>query len=167
MRARWPAFGTKSTVVLPLEPLWPVPPYAVAVSGTRFEPKRELHVTVIGSTLGARLSDAIGCRALREDALVQAFEALDWSFERTHTLLRLAKDEDGTRVESLIEPIAMPALAQFHRALGELLGESLPTPPPHVTLYTAGSDEGVGVPDEATLRERLIAQVDPAALVRA
>lgn len=164
----WPGFTPKCTVVVPLDPAeWPPPAHAVSLDGTRFDPKRELHVTVLGSALGARISGLVACRALSELMLVDAFEAYDWTPVRTHTLLRLAKDEDGTCVESLIEPLTLPALAKFHVALGELLGEKLPPPPPHVTLYTRGSDEGIGVPDEQTLRELLVAQVDPDALTRA
>ena len=42
-------------------------------------------------------------------------------------------------------------MARFHARLGGLLGESLPVPPPHVTLYVRGDAEGIGVPDDATL----------------
>ena len=42
-------------------------------------------------------------------------------------------------------------MAAFHQALGQLLGRALPVPPPHVTLYVAGTARGIGLPDPETL----------------
>jgi len=84
------------------------------------------------------------------------FEAQDWSFRRSGEYLLLRKREPARgrsrTVHSVIERLEMPAMAGFHRALGERLGLELPVPPPHVTLYVAGTGQGIGVPDEAAFR---------------
>ena len=135
--------------------------HAVLLDDARFEPKAELHVTVIGRTLGARITRALADDTLREAELASAFEALDWSWSDTGAYVWLRKDKPAGRVESVIELIEMPAMAAFHFALGRKLGERLPVPPAHVTRWVRGDAEGIGVPDEDALRAltvRLVAR---------
>lgn len=152
---RWPGYGGSATVVIPVAPgAWPPPAAAVVVAGVRFEPKRELHVTVVGKALGARLRERCD-----EGEVAAAFAAQDWSFQRTRCLLHLRRVVDGATEQSLIERIAQPAMAMFHAVLSRLLGEALPVPPPHVTLYVAGTDEGIGLPDEAALARWIVGEI--------
>lgn len=150
------------TLVLPIAPeRWPPPQATVEVDGLHLEPKPELHVTLVGTALGAELHATAGNHA---GALVRALrDAHDWRFERSdrHLLLRKAVVEDGRVVvaHSLIERIDLPAMAPFHRALGRLLGRQLPVPPPHVTLYTAGRPQGIGVSSPARLRAFTVRRV--------
>src|SRR5690606_9303676 len=143
-------------LVLPVSPAhWPPPRAAIEVDGVRLEPKAELHVTLVGRALGAELHAALGDRA---DALVAAARDMhDWDLERRGDwrLLRKPFTGNGGRVaiaHSLIEPVDLPAMAPFRRALGRLLGRQLPVPPPHVTLYVAGLPQGIGVSSPARLR---------------
>ncbi|MCE7032297.1 hypothetical protein LY625_06630 [Lysobacter sp. GX 14042] len=157
------------TLVLPVAPSdWAPPPSGLVVDGVRLEPKDELHVTLVGGRLGAELRRTLGAqRASREVDAV--FRRLDWSFSRTGRCLLLRKPfRDGGRqrlAHSVIECIEMPAMAPFHRALGQLLGRELPVPPSHVTLYVAGKDQGIGVPDRRRLRAwtvRMLGAGEPA-----
>jgi hypothetical protein len=50
--------------------------------------------------------------------------------------------------------LEMPAFAPYRVAVGELLGELLPEPPAHVTLYVAGDPVGIGI-DSPSDFERL------------
>lgn len=155
----WPGFTATQTIILPVDVrAWPPPMAPLLLDGRRFEPKAELHVTLIGSELGARVQQALAAHRFGESALERAFETLSWGYTRTALCARLAKLKHDpasprTRVEvgALIEMIELPAMAGFHVELGNLLGASLPLPPPHVTLYTYGDAEGIGVPDAATL----------------
>ena len=152
----WPGFTPKGTVILPVPGnRWPARRKPLALHGCRFRPKRELHVTLVGKALGARLKAAMNAGALTEEDLASAFALQTWRCVRNGRCVRLRKAAaPGTTeaaIESVIERIALPAMAGFHDALGRLLRESLPVPPAHVTLYTHGDDEGIGVPDEATL----------------
>lgn len=159
------------TLVLPLGPeCWAPPAHGVTLDGIRLEPKDELHVTLVGGRLGAELRCTLGAeRAARE--VESAFARFDWSFSRTgRRLLLRRRFRDGGRqalAHSVIECIELPAMAPFHRVLGQRLGRELPVPPAHVTLYVAGRPQGIGVPDRRRLRActvRLLADGDvPAA----
>jgi len=142
-------------LILPLDAgSWPPPAAAIDIDGLRLAPKPELHITLVGTALGAELQATFGSRA---NAITRGIhDAQDWHFERSgeRLLLRKAFVEDGRAVvaHSVIERIELPAMARFHRALGRLLGRQLPVPPPHVTLYTAGRASGIGVSSAARLR---------------
>jgi hypothetical protein len=144
----WPGWGGSDTLVLPVDPHdWPPPSSSLEMDGHVFAPKHELHATVVGKALGARLRAAIAAGAVDESALRQAFAAQAWRLRRSGWRVRLRKDA----IESIIEPVALPAMARLHAWLGRALGQPLPVPPPHVTLYVRGDAEGIGVPDEQAL----------------
>ena len=158
---------TPHTLVLQIAPeRWPPPRVAAGIDGVQLEPKAELHVTLVGRALGAELRATFGDRA---DALVTAArDAHDWDFERRGDWLLLRKpltvDGHAVITHSLVERIDLPAMAPFHRALGRLLGRQLPVPPPHVTLYTAGRAQGIGVASPARLRAFAVREVAAAEL---
>lgn len=161
--ARWPGWSAARTLVLPVPAVaWAPPVVGVTLDGMAFEPKRELHVTLVGGTLGRELHVALGKRALLQ-ALRTAFEAQDWSFVRTRRWLLLRKVGDGKgkpgTCHSVIECIELPAMAPFHAAIGALLGRELPLPPPHVTLFTAGNAEGIGVASARQLRGYVVREL--------
>lgn len=151
--------------ILPIPPSrWPPPRTAIELDGLRLDPKPELHLTLVGRALSAELQATFGDRA---EALVEAArDALDWRFERTGHLRLLRKPlsgDDGHTLlaHSLVELVHLPAMAPFHRALGHLLGRQLPLPPPHVTLYTAGRAQGIGVSSPARLRAFTLRRIAP------
>lgn len=153
--ARWPGWTKQRTLLLPVPPdRWPLPDGPLSLDGLVLRPKRELHITLVGTALGRELKGAeddgrIGKRAVRE-----AFDAQDWSWSRTGRRILLQappKRRGGPARHALIEHVELPAMARFHAALGDLLGRELPVPPPHVTLYVAGTDRGIGLPDPETL----------------
>jgi hypothetical protein len=133
------------------------------LDGLLFVPKRELHITLIGSALGRELHAAMPEPSL-DAAIAAAVTAQDWRFTRSGRLLRLQTSivEDGTTriVGAIIELIDLPAMAPFHAALSRLLGHALPVPPAHVTLYTQGSSKGIGVASEADLAALRVREVD-------
>lgn len=161
---KWPGWTQQKTLLLPIDPAeWAPEAHPVLLDGHHFVPKPELHVTLIGRALGQQLLASPGERRYRTLVARTAFESLDWSFTRTGTLLRLEKHgaEGGPddRMGSIIELVELPAMVEFHRQLGLLLGRELPVPPPHVTLYTAGKAKGIGVPNTNALREFTVREV--------
>jgi len=148
--------------ILPIAPEhWPPPRAAIELDGLQLAPKPELHVTLVGRALAAELQATFGQHA---DARVAAArDALDWPFERSGRFLLLRKPfTAGGRTalaHALVERVELPAMAAFHRALGRLLGRQLPVPPPHVTLYTAGRPQGIGVSSPARLRAFVVRRV--------
>ena len=151
-----PGWTAAGTLLLPIAPAaWPLPATPLSLDGIAFMPKRELHVTVVGRALGAELDEA-GLH----DAVASACAPLDWRFVRRGQWLRLQARTGGRRRDSIIERIELPALAVLYATLGALLGRQPPAPPAHVTLYTAGDERGIGVPDAAVLARRTVRRVD-------
>lgn len=156
------------TLVLPIpRRAWPPPSQPVRLDGLVFAPKRELHITLIGSALGRALRAAVAGPSL-DAAIAAAFAAQDWRFTRNGRLFRLQKSSGGDSREptvgSIIELVDLPAMAPFHAALSRLLGQALPVPPAHVTLYTQGAATGIGVPSAEALRALTVREVDAAEL---
>ena len=151
--------------VLPIPPdRWAPPSGPLRLDGLVLQPKPELHITLVGNALGRELHRVFGDRAgaLAESAVA----ALDWEWVRTgeRLLLRRTTGKPGEQVtaHSLIERIRLPAMARLHREMGRLLGRRLPVPPPHVTLYVAGREEGIGISSPARLRAFTVRRVpDP------
>lgn len=161
----WPGWSDENTLILPLDDAPPAD--AIEIEGRRFEPKRELHVTLVGTSLGRELRNVVGARL--EAATRPAFEALDWSLRRTGEgalIERDCTDDAGSpvRVATIIEFVELPAMAYFHQWLGGLLGRELPVPPPHVTLYTHGRSKGIGISGPRPLRAMARGRVDLSAL---
>ncbi|HET8819793.1 MAG TPA: hypothetical protein VFM73_09655 [Xanthomonadaceae bacterium] len=153
--ARWPGWTRRHTLLLPVLPAhWPPPDAPVAIDGLTLHPKHELHITLVGTRLGKALRDAARSGAIDRDAVRTAFEREDWRWTRCgrRTLLHAPPSRGGGPPRhALIEHVDLPAMPRFHAVLGTLLGRALPVPPPHVTLYVAGTDQGIGVPDPQTL----------------
>lgn len=167
-QARWPGWSPERTLVLPVPvAAWAAPAAGVTLDGVALEPKRELHVTLVGGALGRELHSALAPARL-ERASRDAFQAQDWTFARSGRwlLLRKASGEAGKSdaFHSVIECIGMPAMVRFHAALGVLLGRQLPAPPPHVTLFTAGKAGGIGVASLRQLRAYVVREVGSAEL---
>lgn len=155
---RWPGWTAERTLVLAIPPeVWAPPLAPIDLDGREFLPKPELHLTVIGRTLGRQVHESLGER-FRDSAVRAAFEAHKWRITRTGECVRLAKQVRSNasgelhEVGSIVELVKLPAMSNFYKDLGDLLGRKLPVPPPHVTLYTYDSDDGIGVPTRAKLR---------------
>jgi hypothetical protein len=136
--------------------------------GIELDPKSELHITLFGRDLGTELRRSLG-DAFLDDALHAMIGQGDWRFERESRWLLLRKrdhgGDGGMRMRhSLIELVGLPAMAPLHRALGRLLGRQLPVPPPHVTLYVAGGDRGIGLASRSMLRACSLREVAAAEL---
>ena len=155
-----PGWTAAGTLLLPIAAqAWPPPARGLRLDGIDFAAKTELHATVVGRALGARLKTAMAGDAALAVAIEATRATLDWSWSRGHAWWLLEKRSDATCKASIVEGIALPAMAAFHARLGALLGCTLPVPPPHVTLYTAGDADGIGVPDEATWRRCVVREL--------
>ncbi|MGQ4660833.1 hypothetical protein [Lysobacter sp. F6437] len=142
-----------STLILPVPPAqWSPPITAVTVDGIHLDPKRELHITLIGGELLRELRATFGDSRTRA-VITAGCDEHDWHFNRTGHCLLLRKPIAGQGfAHSIIERVELPAMAPFHQRLGCLLGRELPVPAAHVTLYVAGRPRGIGVASDAALR---------------
>jgi hypothetical protein len=157
-RPRW---TSARTLLLPIPSQeWPPLPERLELDGVDLRRKRELHATIVGHALGTRVRDCMAADAQVRDAVAETIAGFDWQWRRCRSWALLEKREAGRSRQSLVEHLRMPAMAAFHRQLGALLGETLPVPPPHVTLYTSGGAKGIGLPDESTLERLRLRDVD-------
>ena len=161
-RPHWTAAGTLLLAIPPQA--WPPPARGLRLDGIDFSPKPELHATIVGRTLGARLRAAAADEPGVAAGVDAACAACDWSWARRRDWWLLRKTADGARKASIVERITLPAMAPFHARLGQLLGCPLPVPPPHVTLWVAGDAEGIGVPDAAAWQRHAMRPVTGAEL---
>ncbi|MCP4471547.1 MAG: hypothetical protein GY815_12850 [Gammaproteobacteria bacterium] len=138
MNIPWPGFNDMDSLIIPLA--WNDVPFAqsaVYIGGERFEPKDELHVTVIGKKAGRDVQTRLSRAPRTEAALQQDFESLDWSFTpgtKVHVLSRATRK---SRKSTIVLPLQMPGMNIFYESLQarDLVAGDTPLPPPHITLY--------------------------------
>lgn len=155
----WPGLGARRSLVLPVpRAQWSLPPGTRIIDGLAFEPKPELHITLAGRDTVAALDAVLGPRRA-EDLLREAFARCDWRWRRTHRYLRLHQVRPtGPDAGAIIEPLELPGLTAFHRALAAA-GLDRPVPPAHVTLWTHARPQGIGIADAAALRRIYVREV--------
>ena len=156
----WPGFRPDGGLLLALpSDVFPIPAVrALALEGQRFDVKPELHVTLLNRAVGTMLRDALGVAAIRK-----YFEDQDWAIGRTGDgrLLRKMKGETPTFLAcgSIIERLQLPSLTRFRALLARAANVDVPELMPHVTLYTAGDPDGIGLPDLAAVNAAHVADV--------
>lgn len=149
--------------------------------GKGFEKKEEFHITAFGFKDRGYAVNGIMTRMPQDKKITtlenikQLIEKLDWSFTLRPEFYWIAKDYTipdhknnniiREHKESIIQMIDLPAMQSFYRELNSLLGTDFSPPPPHITLYTSGtnpetSKTGIGINSETEFRDlnpRLIA----------
>jgi hypothetical protein len=157
MHAAPPAWTRQGTLLLPIDPgCWPPPAHGLRLDGLDFAAKRELHVTLVGRALGEELQARMAGGPDLCAAITAAAHALDWRLARPGRYCLLRKQT----AHSIIERVELPAMAVFRQRLGDLMARTLPVPPPHVTLYTCGDDDGIGVPSGEALCALAVREVE-------
>lgn len=158
-RKNWPGLTSRNTLIIRVDRCdFGIKSTPVVYSGRTFFPKREAHITVLGSDLGAHLQQQFTNNRLVERQVKQAFESTDWCYTKTHDLRHLVRENndlpglDKTE-ESIIMLLEMGGMAEFYTKLKRLglIHNDHPVPPPHVTLYTRNCDLGIGVHSETEL----------------
>ena len=154
MQLLWPGLNENDSVIIALKPEdFCLAKNSIEITGDRFMPKKELHVTVIGSKLGLILQQEIKLDQTIKQSLENTFENIDWSFKQTASVHMLSRSKNNTVEKSIIMRIEMPGMLEFYdqlKSLG-LLEAGTPVPPPHVTLYTHHCPSGIGVPSDEIL----------------
>lgn len=162
MKLSWPGFNEMASMIIPLD--WSdfiFTPKRVRIEDARFEPKDELHITVISKRVGRTLGKKMSLDPLLAVRVTKKFEAIDWGFEPVgpvHIISRLKEkreDEQATlcHEKTIILKLDMPGLADFYEALKtlNLISADTSTPPPHVTLYTLNCPTGISLANNKIL----------------
>jgi hypothetical protein len=129
----------------------------VRYQGRLFQPKSELHITIISQD-GEKVT-----RHLEDDPktlgpLQELIQGNDWRFRKLPAYYHVVEAPD---VETIIQMVEIPGLEGFLRALSGMLGQELVRPPTHVTLYTRGTEKGIGLPTQEAFQELVKAEVQP------
>ena len=156
---KWPGLTAYNTLIIDVDKhAFGIKEEPIEYSGSTFIPKRETHITVLGSELGSHLDQLFMSNPLIEQQLRQAFESTDWSYTKTGDLRHIVRQNTertsmNMTEESIIMLIEMEGMAEFYAQLKILgvINNDHPVPPPHVTLYTRNCDLGIGIHSDVEL----------------
>ena len=128
-----------------------------------FQPKSELHITII-SLDAEKVLRGTAQNAEMLARLQDLVSNTGWRFRKLNAFYHIVETPG---VETLIQMVELPALPDFFTELSRLLGEPFHLPPTHVTLYTIGTEKGIGLPTRAVFEEMARSRVDPANILPA
>ena len=138
-------------------------PHEVRYQGRTFQPKMELHITILSQESAETLCQYVANHPSARDRIRGFIDQTDWTFyKQPHYYHVVASPE----VESIIQAVETPGLPAFFHKLNQLLGHQCPLPPTHVTLFWRGDPQGIGIPTQADFN-RLIKGEVPAEVVQA
>jgi hypothetical protein len=121
----------------------------IALRGDRWKAKKEFHVTLIGSGREEELA--------RGKAAASADEAIDTAVEGRRFTVRLREEAwrvSRGRERTIIVLCEVEGAEEFFTRLEEVLGSSIERPPYHVTIYTVGSQKGIGLATRKELERK-------------
>jgi hypothetical protein len=113
-----------------------------------FTEKSEFHVTIIGFKLANLIKKAVK----KDPALLERIQSI---VRNSHFQIKLRPEvfsiekeypDEGLR-RSYVQMIDVDGLDEFYRQLGEAMDLDSPIAPPpsHITLFTKGSSQGIGI----------------------
>jgi hypothetical protein len=126
-------------------------PAEIDALGRRWQRKVEFHMTVIGA---ARIEEVAGNDRTFIDRTARVLEGRSVGPIYVTAEVRRVRHPDEPGFETIVVMVECPALAGVYRDLSSELGAELTPPPAHVTLYSTDSARGIGINNEAQLRER-------------
>jgi len=156
---KWPGFTAYNTLIINVDMHeFGIKTKPIEYSGSEFIPKREAHITVLGSEAGSHLHQLFMSNSHTEQQVRQAFESTDWSYTKTGDLRHIVRENtESTGMnmpeESIIMLVEMEGMSEFYAQLKTLgvIDNDHPVPPPHVTLYTRNCDLGIGIRSDVEL----------------
>ena len=156
MYLNWPGFTEAATLLIDVSHESDgLVQHDIALGADIYQPKDELHVTVIGSRAGRKLVQSCRRNKALMQTIVEIFEGVDWVYQKTGPVHFLSRTVDGRVQKSIILLIDMPGMSDFYQQLrsASVIGPDTPTPPPHITLYTFNVPLGIAVPSYNKLEE--------------
>lgn len=129
----------------------------VRYQGRVFQPKSELHITLISQD-AEKITRYLENNSHGQASIQEMIGATDWRFTRQPTFYHV---EEAPGEETIIQMVEIPSLGAFFRELSGLVGQDFTLPPTHVTLYTRGTEKGIGLPTQRVFQELVRAEVQP------
>jgi len=165
----WPGFNDKGVVIIELAAdSFTLGKNSIELLGQSFTPKKEFHVTLIGSKLGFILQQKIQQDQTINMLLIKTSEKIDWSYAQSGSVYILSRLKKNDIQQSIIVSINMPGVTEFYDQLKSfgLIDLATPVPPPHVTLYTHHCPLGIAVPNAEVLDEISVKTLTVKELIR-
>lgn len=150
----WPGRSNTGSVILPLPTSFAPRLAMVRLPEAELTPKRELHVTLLSTGEASAVA-----RSLPESEWEKMFQQQSWHLGLTGRAFLLGEDKPDGKVWSVIAELEDSAVNVFRRALSQASGVALPDTLPHVTLWVAGSDLGIGLGSREEFSQRLIRKI--------
>lgn len=130
----------------------------VRYQGKVFQPKSELHITIVSQDAAERVRQYLESHPDDAHEFQDLISSTNWSYLKKQEFYYV-EEEPG--VETLIQMVEVPSLNAFFSSLSSIVGKGFILPPTHVTLYTRGTEKGIGLPNQETFQERAKAAVQP------
>ena len=170
---KWPGFSSTSALIIDVDrQMLGIKLEKIRYSDKVFKAKQELHITILGSSLGNMLLDQISRSPDIEHQLHEVFEHIDWTYRTTNEYRHLSRevlDQNNELMteETIILLVDIRGMRDFYSELKsmKLIPDNQPVPPAHITLYTCNCDKGIGIPDESKLADLTRKHVEPINLV--
>lgn len=121
---------------------------AVRYLGKVFQPKSELHITIVSQDAEQILKYLNNHP--QDGSLQDLILSTDWSFRKLEQFYHVV---EAPEVETLIQMVELPMLQAFFKDLSKLVGRGFELPPTHVTLYTRGTEKGISLPNQIVFKE--------------
>ena len=138
---------------------------AVTYQGKSFQPKDEVHITILGSRVADEIAEQIADRPSLGERLREAIEGAGWRYTLRDEWYHVVREEDDEAyAESIVRMADVPPLDDFYRQVEELAGVEIPPRPAHVTLYVLHDAGGIGIATWEQFNQRVTGPVDPEAL---
>ena len=129
----------------------------VTYHGKSFQPKEEVHITILGSRLSEELTEAMDEDPSLRRRLQAAIKETEWTYELHNEWYHVV---DGGE-ETIIRMVGVPSLPEFYRRVTRMAGVEIPDRPTHVTLYLHNSDEGIGIATEEQFKQLVVGELSP------
>ena len=128
---------------------------SIRYQGMIFQPKPELHITIISKDAGILLKH-LKRHPDHADDLQDLIVSTNWSFRRLDKIYFI---QEKPGVEAIVQMVEIPVLQGFLKDLSRLVGHGLVIPPTHITLYWRGMEKGIAIPDNQSFQKLVKAQI--------
>ncbi len=125
--------------------------------GRIFQPKEELHITIVSQDAGLILKH-LENHPDDIDDILDLVISIDWTYSKLDEFYHVQAKPD---VETIIQMVEIPALRGFFKDLSKLIGQGFILSPTHVTLYTRGTDKGIPIPDQQSFQQLVKGEIQP------
>jgi hypothetical protein len=144
----------EGTIIMPIDPVDVSPPIdAILEGGVRFNPKSELHITILGRIQAKNLK----AKGITHEQIAGLLQRLprSWRVARQGRWWRIDHPDwdNGRGRSSIIQEVQCREAEVFFVGLTRETGVAVTSPPFHITWYVYHDDRGIPVPDVASLEK--------------